>query len=89
MARTIMFVAAAALAMPAFAQTSFQSDNIAPRVGDKDSNRKICEKVEQIGSRLAAKRVCMTAKEWAEHRGSHQDDLERTQRMQTTVEKFQ
>jgi hypothetical protein len=32
-----------------------------------DSNRVICETQEQIGSRLASKRICMTASQWKEH----------------------
>ncbi|PWG03322.1 hypothetical protein [Sphingosinicella humi] len=40
-----------------------------------DSSRIICEKVEIIGSRLAVKKTCHTAAEWA--------DIRRQQRMQT------
>lgn len=31
---------------------------------NKDPNRVICEKQQVVGSRLASKRVCMTAAEW-------------------------
>ena len=31
----------------------------------KDPKRKICETVEETGSRLGSKRICMTAEQWA------------------------
>ena len=35
----------------------------------KDPKRKICETVEETGSRLSSKRICMTAEQWeAENR---------------------
>ena len=34
----------------------------------KDPNRMVCEKVEDIGSRLSAHKVCMTSAEWTEQR---------------------
>jgi hypothetical protein len=30
----------------------------------KDPKRKICEPVEETGSRLSSKRICMTAEQW-------------------------
>ncbi len=56
----------------------------APALADKkmnqsadmgDADRVICEKVKVIGSRLAVKKTCHTAAEWA--------DIRRQQRMQT------
>jgi hypothetical protein len=47
----------------------------------KDPNRKICEKVEKIGSRLSVVRVCMTARQWEEQKRAHREDLERVQRV--------
>jgi hypothetical protein len=32
-----------------------------------DHDRVICQTQEQIGSRLAAKKICMTASQWKEH----------------------
>lgn len=40
-----------------------------------DADRIICEKIEVTGSRLAVKKTCHTAGEWA--------DIRRQQRMQT------
>jgi len=33
---------------------------------DKDSKRVICQTEKQIGSRLASKKICMTASQWKE-----------------------
>ena len=38
------------------------------KADDKDPNRMICEKQAVPGSRLATKRVCMTAAEWEARR---------------------
>lgn len=35
----------------------------------KDPKRKICEAVEETGSRLSSKRICMTAEQWEAQRG--------------------
>ena len=57
LSRSLLLVAAAGMfpAMAAADQTKANS---------KDPNRIICEKQPVVGSRLASKRVCMTAAEW-------------------------
>ena len=35
----------------------------------KDPKRKICQRVEETGSRLSSKRICMTAEQWAAQNG--------------------
>ncbi|HEU5286322.1 MAG TPA: hypothetical protein VFU20_07425 [Sphingomicrobium sp.] len=35
----------------------------------KDPKRKICEPVEETGSRLSSKRICLTAEQWEAQRG--------------------
>lgn len=54
---------------PAAAQTQSTTANNAakPAQAQGDPNRLICETEQEIGSRLAAKRVCMTAAQWKEH----------------------
>ncbi len=37
----------------------------------KDPKRKICEAVEETGSRLSSKRVCLTAEQWEAQRGGN------------------
>lgn len=45
----------------------------------KDPNRVICEKQEVVGSRLATKRVCMTAAEWEIRRREDREAVEKAQ----------
>ena len=67
-------------AAPALSQT-----NAAQRAkpAQNDPNRIICEKIEQVGSRLATKRICLTAAQWAEKRRMDREDLESTQQKST------
>ncbi len=57
------------LSVPAVAQTTQGSSNTAskPTQATADPNKVICETEQQIGSRLASKRICMTAAQWKEH----------------------
>ena len=55
--RTLLLVAALGMLPTAAAAGDKKADN-------KDPNRMICEKQAVSGSRLATKRVCMTAAEW-------------------------
>lgn len=66
------------MASPAIAQTPTES---ADRQDAKksDVNRIICQKEEQIGTRLAPKKVCLTAQEWAERAKVGRDETERAQ----------
>ena len=70
--RRIMFVAVAAALLPAGASALERKDN-------KDPNRMICEKQGVLGSRLATKRVCMTAAEWAAQRAAERQLIDKTQ----------
>jgi hypothetical protein len=44
-----------------------------------DPTQTICEKVEQIGTRLSAKRVCMTRAQWTEQRRLNREEVEKAQ----------
>jgi invasion protein IalB len=66
-------------AAPVAAQSS-SSTPPAPNSKAKDPNRVICERVEEVGSRLASKRVCLTAQQWEEQRRLDRDTLEENQR---------
>ena len=44
-----------------------------------DSSRIICEKVKMTGSRLAVKKTCHTAAEWADIRRQQRDNTSRIQ----------
>ena len=51
-----------------------------PSVSKKtDLDRIVCEKEEQIGSRLGARKVCKTVKEWQEQRRVQREEVERVQ----------
>jgi hypothetical protein len=44
-----------------------------------DPSQVICEKVEQIGTRLSSSRVCMTRSQWAEQRRLNRQEVEKAQ----------
>ena len=77
----LKFVALAAVlaigVTPAIAQ--------APSVGTaapaqaEDPDKKICERVEETGTRLGGRRVCKTKAEWAAERAESRRELERIQ----------
>jgi hypothetical protein len=73
-----------ALAVPVTAQVAPADPASAPPTQKaKDSNRMICEKQEELGSRLGGKKVCKTAAEWQEWRQQNRDVLEDWQRQHT------
>ena len=75
-----LIIAALAItaASPAFGETATPS-NVTDKA--KDPNRKICEKVEKIGSRVSVIRICMTAAQWDEQKRENREHLERVQRV--------
>jgi hypothetical protein len=54
-------------------------------VDKKDPNRIICEKQGVVGSRLATKRVCMTAAEWETKRLEDRQAIEKAQVQRSSV----
>jgi hypothetical protein len=83
-----IMVAALAVAVPASAQITVD-DPAAPAPAQKlkDPNRIICEREEEIGSRLGGKKTCRTAKEWLEWRQQNRDQVEDWQRRLTQTGK--
>jgi len=78
----LKFVALAAAL--AFSTTSAMAQ--APSAGTappaakvEDPNKKICQRVEEIGTRLGDRRVCKTKAEWAAERAATRNDVERAQ----------
>lgn len=65
-------------AVPAAAQAPEATKQATAKA--KDPNRKICEEFKETGSRLAGRRVCMTAAEWAAQRQDNRNDVERAQK---------
>lgn len=75
----ILPLAALLIAAPASAQvSSIQSANSGMPKLNKDG--KVCEIIEETGTRLGKKRVCMTPQEWLEQRRDHRNDVERAQK---------
>lgn len=65
-------------AMPAAAQTTPAA---APKANSElsDPNRIVCKKEEGIGSRLAAKKVCLTVQEWKDLAEANREHTEKVQ----------
>ena len=65
-------------APPAAAAQDVQSSD------SSDARRIVCKKEESIGSRLGAKKVCMTVQEWEQSAKEHRDQTESWQRLTPT-----
>ena len=78
--KTIALATLAALlpAFPAAAQNTVPVTQYRQTV-EADPNKLICESEEQIGSRLAKHRVCLTAEQWKE---KHREQRELTDEIQ-------
>lgn len=61
------------------AAASVQSQE-APKPKKGDPNEIVCEKIEVIGTRLGAKRVCATRAEWVEKRKLDREAVDQAQR---------
>ena len=69
--KTILAGAACATllsAAPALAQSQAAAGQQTPNAKQADPNRVICQKVQETGSRIGAKKICMTAQQWEEQR---------------------
>lgn len=88
MVRIAIFLALASIAMPAAAQITFGDSEQPAQSADaknRDPNKIICERQEEMGSRLGGKKVCKTAAEWQEERAAQRRVLEDTQRQATST----
>ncbi|MFN2472563.1 MAG: hypothetical protein ABR588_01385 [Sphingomicrobium sp.] len=80
MQRSVLAAALLFYATPVLAQQAPPAEQ--PKASDaKVHERVICEDTEEIGSRLATSRVCMTATQWATKRRSDRDEAEHMQRL--------
>lgn len=87
----VIAISSVILATPAVAQTA-PADPAAPSSSQpplKQPNRVICEKQEEIGSRLGGKKVCHTAAEWQELRRQNKEQIEDWQQRLTANPKPQ
>ena len=84
MVRTMIFIAASALSVQAVAQQPApQPSAPAATQPAKTSadDKMVCEREEQIGSRLGARKVCMTVRQRAEKARLERQDLEKVQQV--------
>lgn len=75
-------LAALVLAAPALAAGQGEPEKAAPsteEVTDASQNRMICKRQKSTGSRLGAKKVCMTAAQWAQMQREQRQTTERNQ----------
>lgn len=84
MSKYVYLVGASLLiAPPVAAQTAplpaAQAQDI-PSTDKSDVNRIVCRKQETVGSRLGAKKVCLTVKEWQERTAADREETDRVQR---------
>ena len=82
--RAAVFLGAAALAATAsFAdpatQNTVPANPAAPAAKTPDPNEVICERQEEVGSRLSSKRICMTRSQWADQKTQDRQQLEKVQ----------
>jgi hypothetical protein len=80
MIRTIAFASAVFVASPALSQAAQPTPAAAPA-----KPKIICEKQDQLGSRLGGLKVCHTKEEWDALRAEARRDLEQNQRMSTST----
>ena len=87
MLKSLSILCMIALAAPVGAQPPAPAQQTAAPSAFKgrDPNRIICERVEQIGSRLAVRKVCMSAREWQEQEALNRQELEKYQQQNTSV----
>jgi hypothetical protein len=78
MLKPLLIAVVAAAAAPAGAQVTRLESAIAAPKGDY--NRIVCEREETTGSRLGARRVCLTVLQWEEKRREHRESTEKVQR---------
>jgi hypothetical protein len=88
--RTSLGMLLAALAAPGLAQAPAAAQSqAAPATAAStaapaaDPNEIICQKIEQLGSRIAKKRVCMTRAEWADQQLQDRQAIEKAQIQRT------
>ena len=84
----VVATAALFLAAPAIAQTppATQAPAAAAAKG-MDPNRIICEREDEIGTRLGGKKVCKTVAEWQLERQQQRENVEGVQRQATSTGK--
>jgi len=78
-----LIAAGISVAMPVAAQT-VQPQPLRAATVQTDVNKVVCKKEEEIGSRLGAKKVCLTVKQWQERADADREEVERAQQQTGT-----
>ena len=76
---TLAAIVAFGTASAAAQVTSIEASR--PDTSVQNPDKVTCERVEKTGTRLGARRICMTEEQWAAQRREQRDDLERVQRI--------
>lgn len=85
MKHPLLLTTACGMLLAAAAQVGAQTQTASEQASTKkvkDPNKVICQRIEEIGSRLSSKRVCMTAQQWEEQRRQQRENIEDMQRRQ-------
>ena len=84
MIKTLSFLLMFAVAAPASAQNASPAQPTAPAAAkNKSGDRMICERQEEIGSRLGGKKVCKTAAQWELERQQNRQTIDQVQQQAT------
>lgn len=75
----VLVLALVSTSAPAFAQSQPAAVNPGVQSAEAANDRVICERIQETGSRLGGKRVCKTAREWAEQRQRDREAAEDAQ----------
>ena len=67
----------AAVAMPVAAQTPAPQPSTPPAAKEDPLNKVVCRKEESLGSRLNAKRVCLTVREWKDMQDANREAFDK------------
>jgi hypothetical protein len=86
MTKTLFLLTAFVIGTPLAAQTPTTQPQPVVVTGDKgpDVNKIVCKSEDTIGSRLGAKKVCLTVQEWKERADFYRDQTEGWQRQAPT-----
>jgi hypothetical protein len=72
------------LAGPAAAQSDVRAVPVPLPAGQSDVNKTVCERQDELGSRLKGKKVCMTVEQWKQFRAENREKTEELQRLAST-----
>jgi hypothetical protein len=84
MTKALYLLAATMIAAPLSAQAAPQAQPLPTDPKKSDANKLVCKTEDTIGSRLRAKKVCLTVQQWKEQAAQAREDTERMQQQANT-----